>query len=120
MQRDVQVSYRGVRSSQRLEDTIRDRAAKLDKVHGRLSRCEVVVERASNRRAKGDRFVVRIRMTLPGGEIVVDRDGTDALGHEDVYVAVRSAFDAARRQLDSHVERLGGQAKRRDGSGQPA
>lgn len=120
MQHQLRISYRGVRSSGRLEETIRAKAAKLDQVHGRLSRCDVVVERASNRREKGDRFVVRIRLTLPGGEIVVDRDGTDTLGHEDVYAAVRSAFEAARRQLDSHVSRHGGQAKRHDGPARPS
>jgi cold shock CspA family protein len=38
---------------------------------------------------------------VPGSEIVVNRDQ-----HEDVYVALRDAFDAARRQLEDYGRRL--------------
>jgi len=44
---------------------------------------------------------VRIDIGVPGNEIVVNRDN-----HEDVYVALRDAFDAAKRQLDDYSRRL--------------
>ena len=46
-------------------------------------------------------FNVRVDIGVPGSEIVVNRDQ-----HEDVYVALRDAFDAARRQLEDHGRRL--------------
>src|SRR4030067_658036 len=39
-------------------------------------------------------------MPVPGSELVVKREP-----HEDLYVAIRDAFDAARRQLEEHVRR---------------
>jgi hypothetical protein len=43
---------------------------------------------------------------VPGYEIVVDRDHSD-----DVYIALRDAFDAAKRQLEDHVLKIRGQIK---------
>jgi ribosome-associated translation inhibitor RaiA len=43
---------------------------------------------------------VRIDLKVPGKEIVVNRDHD-----EDIYVALRDAFDVARRQLEDHARR---------------
>jgi len=40
-------------------------------------------------------------LTAPGTEIVVDRKE-----NEDVYVALRDAFDAAKRQLEDYARKL--------------
>ena len=48
---------------------------------------------------------------MPGTELVVNRHPKDKHAHEDVYVAVRDAFDAARRQLEDYVRRLDGRVK---------
>jgi cold shock CspA family protein len=44
-------------------------------------------------------------MTVPGGELVVGREPDEHQAHEDVYVAVRDAFDEACRQLEAYVSR---------------
>ena len=41
---------------------------------------------------------MRVDLTAPGREIVVNRQHA-----EDVYVALRDAFDAAKRQLDDYA-----------------
>jgi cold shock CspA family protein len=48
---------------------------------------------------------------VPGGEIVVNRNHPLDHAHEDVYVAMRDSFDAARRQLEDHVRHLRGAVK---------
>jgi cold shock CspA family protein len=48
-------------------------------------------------------YHVRIDLTVPGDELVVSRDPGKDQAHEDVYVAIRDAFDAARRQLEDHA-----------------
>ncbi len=115
MQQDVQISFRGMRRSDRLEDSIRAKVAKLEKLHGRLGRCEVMVEASSRRQKKGDLFHVRIYLAVPGGEIVVGRDPVKDQSREDVTVAVRDAFDAARRQLQSFSERKSSPSSKRRG-----
>ena len=54
----------------------------------------MLVEVPHRHQHKGVLYNVRIDMTAPGGELVVKREPA-----EDLYVAIRDAFDAARRQL---------------------
>lgn len=61
-------------------------------------------------RCRRVRLVVRLDLTVPEGEIVVNRDH-----REDLYVALRSAFDAARRQLDDYARRQRGEVKMHGG-----
>jgi ribosome-associated translation inhibitor RaiA len=49
---------------------------------------------------------VRIDIGVAGGEIVVNRDHD-----EDVYVALRDAFDVAKRQLEEYARKLHGNVK---------
>jgi cold shock CspA family protein len=56
-------------------------------------------------------FRVRVDLKVPGGEIVVGRDPEAHHTHEDVYVAIRDAFDATRRLLEDHVRQGRGDVK---------
>jgi len=47
--------------------------------------------------------------------VVVGRHPAEHAAHHDIYVAIRDAFDAARRQLADHVRRRRGQVKERVG-----
>ena len=49
---------------------------------------------------------MRIDIGVPGNEIIVTRDQA-----EDVYVALRNAFDAAKRQLKDYARKLRGEIK---------
>ncbi|RLB60782.1 MAG: RNA polymerase subunit sigma-54 [Deltaproteobacteria bacterium] len=113
MEQDLQISFRDLRRSARIEESIRAKVAKLEKRHGPFGRCEVMVEPSSKRQTKGDLFHVRIYLAVPGGEIVVGRDPAKAQDHEDVTVAVRDAFEAAGRQLQAYSERQRPDSKRR-------
>ena len=50
---------------------------------------------------------------MPGDEIVVNRERRFDHAHEDVYVAMRDAFDAVRRRLEDYVRRMRGFVKSR-------
>ncbi|HME20769.1 MAG TPA: hypothetical protein VKI44_05315 [Acetobacteraceae bacterium] len=43
---------------------------------------------------------------MPGGRIVVNHAPPEDHAHEDLHVANRNAFDAARRRLRGHMRRL--------------
>ncbi|WP_051340536.1 HPF/RaiA family ribosome-associated protein [Azospirillum halopraeferens] len=103
MQLPLQISFRNMHASDALAYKIRQKAAKLDRLCGRLTRCDVVVEAPHHDRRKGRLYHVRIDMTVPGGELVVRGDQCNA--SENVHVAVRNAFDAARRRLDDWARR---------------
>jgi len=91
----VQITYRNMESSAALDEAVRDRAAKLEQFHPRITTCRVLVEQPARHRQRSIEFVVHVDLKVPGGEITVNRDH-----HEDVYVALRDAFDTARRKLE--------------------
>jgi cold shock CspA family protein len=71
----------------------------------------VALEAVHRRHRQGTIYRVRIDLTIPGGEVIVNREPAENHAHEDLHVAVRDAFDAARRRLQDHMHRLGGQTK---------
>src|SRR6187455_2081531 len=103
MQVPVQITFRGMDSSPALETRIGEHVAKLESFHDRITRCDVVVELPHQHHRQGKHWHIRIDLTVPGHEIVVSRDPGKEEDHEDVYVAVRDAFAAARRQLEDYV-----------------
>lgn len=106
MQLPVQITYRGMASSAAIEDAVRDRVAKLEQFHSRIVSCRVVIEQPGKHKHQGKEFVVHVDLKVPGGEIAVNRDH-----HEDVYVALRDAFDAARRKLEDYAREKRGDVK---------
>jgi ribosomal subunit interface protein len=99
----VQITFRNMESSEAVERSIRERAEKLEHFHDRIVACHVAVEERHRHQRQGRIFHVRVTITVPGRMIVVDRDPGEHHAHEDVYVAIRDAFDAARRQLEDHA-----------------
>lgn len=106
MQLPVQITLRGLGHSDALEAAVRERAEWLDRFYDRITSCRVVVEVLGRHQHKGRSFSVKVDLKLPGGEIAVTREHD-----EDVHVAVRDAFDAARRQLEDHVRVQRGDVK---------
>ena len=93
----VQITLRGIAHTDALEARIRSKFGKLARLFPSLKSCRVVAEVPHQRQSQGNQFVVRLDIAMPGSEIVVNRDH-----HEDIYVALREAFRAARRQLNGH------------------
>ena len=106
METPLQITVRNVPHSPVLDARIRDKMAKLEEFHPRITSCRVVVELAGRHQQQGKQFVVHIDLKVPGGEIAVNRDH-----HEDVYVALRDAFDAARRKLEDFAREQRGDVK---------
>jgi ribosomal subunit interface protein len=106
MKLPLQVTLRDVSPSEAVEGYIRERAAKLDSFYDRIMGCRVVVEAPVRHHRKGGPYKVRIDVTVPGDELVVDRQVD-----EDLYVAIRDAFHAARRRLEDHAHRQRGAVK---------
>jgi ribosome-associated translation inhibitor RaiA len=103
MQLPLQMTFRHMAASPALEARIRQRADELEHLCARITSCRVVVECRHKHKQQGKLFEVRVDMTLPGAELVAGRDHGLNHAHEDAYVAVRDAFDAARRQLEDYA-----------------
>jgi ribosomal subunit interface protein len=106
MQIPLQITIRNMSHSDALDIDIRERARKLETFYPDLMSCRVVVEEAQRRKQQGKLFNVRLHLTVPGGEVAVNRDRD-----EDVYVALRDSFDAAKRKLEDLVRKQRGEVK---------
>ena len=95
----LQITIHGIEHSDVLEKHIHDGVDKLDEFFDRITSCRVAVE-LPHKHYQDRQFNVRIDIGVPGSEIVVNRDHT-----EDVYVVLRDAFDAARRQLEDSAHK---------------
>lgn len=111
MQLPLQITFRGMEPSAAVEARIRERVERLDRFHSRITSCRVVVESPHRHHHQGRLFHVRIDVTVPQHEIVVNRDPTDKHASEDVFVAIRDAFEAVQRQLESYARKDRGEIK---------
>jgi cold shock CspA family protein len=100
--------------SEAIELAIRERAEKLDRFCDLIMGCRVVVEARHRQHHQGKLYHVRIDLTVSGEEIVVSREPALHHAHEDIYVTIRDAFDAARRRIEDYARRHRQQVKIHD------
>ena len=106
MQTPLKITIRDMEHSEALDTHIREKINKLEEFFRDITSCHVVVEVPHKHHQQGKQFNVRIDMVVPGKEIAVNRDHA-----EDVYVAFRDAFNAAKRQLENYARKLRGDVK---------
>ena len=97
----LQVSLHGIAHSDALQNAIRERAKKLERYYDRIVSCRVALE------AKNKQYTARIDLKVPGGEIAITHQHD-----EDLQVALREAFHAARRRLEDYARTQRGDVKR--------
>jgi ribosomal subunit interface protein len=107
----TQITWRDVEQSDAIEADIRDKIHKLEQFYGKIISCKVAVETSNRRHHKGNLYRIHIVLEVPEREIAVTRDSPEHHAHEDIYVAIRDSFDAARRQLQDYVRKRRGQVK---------
>ena len=106
MQIPLQITLREMAHSDALEAKIREKAGKLEEFHPRIMSCRVTVEELRRHHHQGRHFQVKVDVHVPGREVVAN-----LAHHEDVYVALRDAFDSAKRQLEEVVRLKRGDVK---------
>jgi ribosomal subunit interface protein len=107
----LQITFRNVTPSEAVESAIRERFDRLSRFHDHIMSCRVWVESPHRHRHKGQLFEVRVDVTVPGGEILAMRNPDQRAAHEDIYVALRDAFDAVKRQLQDRQRKVRGDVK---------
>jgi len=106
MRLPLQITARHLSLSEAQESTIREKAEKLNLFSDRIMACRVMVEAPHRHQNKGKLYHVRIDLTVPDRELVVKREA-----NEDIYVAIRDAFDAMRRKLQDIPRRSRGEIR---------
>ncbi len=95
----IQITFRNLRHSDAIEGHVRRRAEKLSAACRRVVACQVTIETPHRSKHHGQHYRVRIDLTMPRTELVVDRCPDAGRECEDVYVAIDQAFDHAMRRL---------------------
>ncbi|HEV7618948.1 MAG TPA: HPF/RaiA family ribosome-associated protein [Burkholderiaceae bacterium] len=101
MQQPLQIVFKDVPPSQALDADIRKRAEKLQRICHEMISCRVTVGPDGKHKHQGNLYKARVDISVPGSEIVADSRPM----HEDVYISIHDAFDAATRQLEEYVQR---------------
>jgi ribosome-associated translation inhibitor RaiA len=105
MQTPLRIAFHGVDGSDAARGLIEESVAWLERFYDRITGCAVVVEAPHRHHLHGNHFQVRISLTVPGGEIVVNREPARRDASRDLGAAIQRAFEAARRRLEEHVRR---------------
>lgn len=113
MQQPIQITFRDMGHSDAAEAYVREHADKLEQFDGRIVACKVALEVPHKRRSGGPPRV-RIDLTLPSDEIVVDYSPPPESSEEDLYAAIDQAFDRAIRQIEDHARRKRWDVKRHE------
>ena len=122
-------TFRRVRGTAPLQDQIRQRVEKLGTYGSSILSARVLVELAERHRHDGNHIHVRINLALRGETLVIDqrvstrptarargdetvrKQDEPARDHRRARVAIREAFEAARRRLQDRERRRRGDVK---------
>ena len=122
-------TFRRVRGTEAIERQIRQRIEKLSAYASSILSARVLVELAERHRHDGNHIHVRINLALRGETLVIDQRVStrptararaedkarkqDELGrdHKRANVAIREAFEAARRRVQDFERRRRGDVK---------
>jgi len=107
----LEIEFRNTERSAEIEADIREHEEQLEEFFDRVTGCRVLLEVPHHHHRKGNLYHVRILVTAPRKELVVDREPPKHRSHEEVHVAIRDAFKAMRRQLEDYVREMRGDVK---------
>ncbi len=106
MKQPLQITFHNFDRSEAVEAAAMEKAEKLSRFCPDIMACHVSLNLLQKHKTKGRPYAVRIDLTLPGHELVVNREQD-----EDIYVALRDAFNDMGRQVEEVVRRRRGDVK---------
>jgi hypothetical protein len=135
MDRPVQITFHNISGSPALESAIHERVAALEAYHPHIVGCRVHLDVPHRHREHGHTVHVRVEVSLPGEDVVVSHEpsvggtlrdlGVEAstkaadleTEHRHALVAIRDAFEVARRRVQDAARRQRGDVKTREAPG---
>ena len=99
MTNDFQIVFHNIDQSTSVSDVVSKRISKLQRFCNRILAGRVVLDSPHNNLYKGKVYSVGLEIHTQRKEVRVNQEQHDNHAHEDLYVAIRDAFNAAERQL---------------------
>jgi ribosomal subunit interface protein len=101
----LQITFHQMDSSPAVRERIEERTEKLEHLYDRIVDCRVVIEAPHRHHQKGNLFSVAVEVNIPGNKLTSHRSPGKHHEHEDIYIAVRDAFDAIERQVHDFLRK---------------
>ena len=102
----LRIFFLDMSPSDAIEAKVRERAEKLERF-SEIESCDVWISSPHRHHRHGPIYGLRVLLRVRGENVVVDLQPEE----DDVSVAIRQAFDAARRQLEDELRRQTGRVK---------
>ena len=99
---NCQIAFMGVAGSEAPRAEVHAWLAKLGLLTAPMTEGRVVIE-AVDQDHHERQYRVRMDLTMPHGVVTVGHDHPNNRAHEDIYVAIRNAFRAGRRELEAYA-----------------
>ena len=111
----LEITYRGTEKTPEIDDFIRSKAKKLDKMCDHITSCRIAIEQPQRHQSQGNPYRVRIQLRVPPGhELVVKKETSRGDLHDPLSKVVSQAFDSVSRQLRELMEKQQGDVKRHE------
>lgn len=101
MTNEFQIVYHNIDQTEAISEAVQKRIDKLERYCDQIITGRVVLDCPHNNHHKGKVYSVTLEIHTPVLEVRVNQDQHDNHAHEDLYVAIRDAFNVAERQLKS-------------------
>jgi len=99
----LQITFHNLPHSEAIATRIEQQFEKLCHYCDRILRCQVIVEVPHRHHHDKNPYHIRINLSLPGEELAIDKDKSGNY-HDNAYIAIRDAFNAAQRKLKRFAE----------------
>ncbi len=96
----IEILFRNMTHSDFIWNDVWDHTEKLQRFFDRIMSCRVTISAPHHHRRNGNVYVVQIDLRLPGEDLNITNEHKYNPAHKDVYVAIRDAFEAAKRKLE--------------------
>jgi putative sigma-54 modulation protein len=116
----VEIHFHGIEKSEAIEQRVREKVAKLEKLFGRMTNCRVGIEVPQRTAEKPKVYQIKIEIGVPRRSLIVvrhERIGSHA--NEELGLAIRDAFEAALRKVDGTAAKIGQRSKLERGRRRP-
>jgi ribosome-associated translation inhibitor RaiA len=120
MNAPVEVHFHGIQKSDAIEERVREKVAKLAKQFDRMTSCRVGIEAPQRTPHKPSVFQIKIEIGVPRRRpIVVSHERKGSHANEELSLAIRDAFAAAERKIESAETQISSRARLERGRRRP-
>ena len=120
MNAPVEIHFHGIQKSDAIEARVREKVAKLAKQFDRMTSCRVGIEAPQRTPQKPSVFQIKIEIGVPRRRpIVVSHERKGSHANEELSLAIRDAFAAAERKIESTETLISSRARLERGRRRP-